>query len=380
MYSALINKRIAQYCNEINIFTEEQNGFCPKRSCEDHVFSLSSVIQNRLNNGKDTFCAFIDLEKAFDWLNRDLLLHKLLSININGNMYFAIKSLLQNTKSKVSLSETVSTSLFDVTCGVRQGDPLSPTLFSLFINDLVDDLEQTGTTLCVGNVNFNTLLYADDMVIIGESELDLQVLLNALNDWCFKWRVKINQQKSKIIHFRKVNSKQTEIDFKLNEVILEKVSSYKYLGIILDDNLKFDLCIKALADSAGRALGATINKFKLLKNVGYETFTKLFRCGVTSVMEYGSSIWGFKKAPEIDMIQNRAMHYFLGVHKYTPIAGMLGDMGWYQQSIGRKLCILRLWNRIIQTEDNRLTKVLFNADYVDAITIGLQKQVVYLQN
>ena len=141
------------------------------------------------------------------------------------------------------------------------------------------------------------------------------------------------------------------------------MSSYKYLGIILDDNLKFDLCIKALADSAGRALGATINKFKLLKNVGYETFTKLFRCGVTSVMEYGSSIWGFKKAPEIDMIQNRAMRYFLGVHKYTPIAGMLGDMGWYQQSIGRKLCILRLWNRIIQMEEDSLTKVLFNADY-----------------
>ena len=220
VYSALINKRIVQYCNEMNIFAEEQNGFRPKRSCEDHVFSLSSVIQNRLNNEKDTFCAFIDLEKAFDWLNRDLLLYKLLSININGNMYFAIKSLLQNTKSKVSLSETVSTSLFDVMCGVRQGDPLSPTLFSLFINDLVDDLKQTGTTLCVGNVNFNTLLYVDDMVIIGETEIDLQLLLNALNDWCFKWRVKINQQKSKIIHFRKLNSKQTEIDFKFNKVIL----------------------------------------------------------------------------------------------------------------------------------------------------------------
>ena len=64
---------------------------------------------------------------------------------------------------------------------------------------------------------------------------------------------------------------------------LEKVHHYKYLGVILDENLKFDVCIKTLADSAGRALGSVINKFKR-----YNSFTKLFNTGVIPILEYGS--------------------------------------------------------------------------------------------
>ena len=139
-YSSLLNDRIVQFCNENNIFPDEQNGFRAKRSCEDHIYSLSSIIKNRINDKKDTFCAFVDLEKAFDWVNCNLLLYRLIGHNIQGKMYNAVKSILSNTKSCVQLESDSNTNWFNNICGVRQGDSLSPTLFSLYVNDLVKTL------------------------------------------------------------------------------------------------------------------------------------------------------------------------------------------------------------------------------------------------
>ena len=73
MFTALINARISRYCEENGLLVDEQNGFRPGRSCQDHIYVLSTIIRNRKANGLDTFCAFVDFQKAFDWVNRDLL-------------------------------------------------------------------------------------------------------------------------------------------------------------------------------------------------------------------------------------------------------------------------------------------------------------------
>ena len=142
-------------------------------------------------------------------------------------------------------------------------------------------------------------------------------------------------------------------------------TKYKYLGITVDGHLKFDSCISVLASAASRALGAIISKFKELKNVGHLTYTKLYDSGVTPILEYSCAVWPCAKANEIDDIQNRAMRYFLGVHKYAPNAGLSGDMGWIKHSYNRYLCAFRFWNRLLNMEDSRLTKQIFNWDYVN---------------
>ena len=86
------------------------------------------------------FCAFIDLEKAFDWVERDLLYLKLLKTGIEGKIYKSIKSLYSGTLSCVRLNGFL-TDWFNCDSGVRQGDNLSPTLFSVFINDLALELK-----------------------------------------------------------------------------------------------------------------------------------------------------------------------------------------------------------------------------------------------
>ena len=78
---------------------DEQNSFRKKRSCSEHIFTVTSLIRNILFAGLDTHAAFIDMEKAFDWVNRKLLFYRLLEFNIDGKLYNAIKTLYTNNIS-----------------------------------------------------------------------------------------------------------------------------------------------------------------------------------------------------------------------------------------------------------------------------------------
>lgn len=88
--------------------------------------------------------------------------------------------------------------------------------------------------------------------------------------------------------------------------------------------------------------------------MGFYTYTKLFNCGVSPILDYGSEIWGYRKFKEIDSIQNKAIRIYLGVHKFAPLAAINGDMGWSDSNIRRKIAMIRLWNRILKMEPNRL--------------------------
>ena len=250
VYSSILNKRISAYCNRSNIIVDEQNGFRPGRSCEEHIFTLTTIIRNQFAKSKPLFTSFIDLKKAFDWVDRDLLMYKLLTYGINGKIYNAIKSLYQHSMSSVRLNEYMS-EWFPVTSGVKQGDNLSPILFCLYINDLALTLKENNIGVNIDGHTICILLYADDIVLLAENEKDLQTLLDITQDWCYKWKMNINVEKSKIMHFRQNKKKQSNVNFSFGDMPLQYCESYKYLGIYLDPHLKFNCCIKTLADSGG---------------------------------------------------------------------------------------------------------------------------------
>ena len=79
------------------MFVDEQNGFRSGRSCEEHIFTLTTIVRNQFAKSKALFTPFIDLKKAFDWVDRDLLMYRLLTYGINGKIYNAVKSMYQNT-------------------------------------------------------------------------------------------------------------------------------------------------------------------------------------------------------------------------------------------------------------------------------------------
>ncbi len=361
MYSSVLNNRVLSFLEENGVLHEEQNGFRRKRSCSDHIFTLSSLVRNKLNEGKNIFAAFVDFRKAFDLVHRDMLLYRMLEYGVDGKMYSAIRSIYKEASCAVRINDTM-TNWFETSQGVKQGDNLSPTCFLTFINPLIGALKSTGLGVNMRDTVISILAYADDLVLLAESENDLQQLLNVLFDWCQKWRLSINIDKTKIMHFRPVEREKTDFDFTIDGVTLDIVCQYKYLGILLEEHLDFSKTAEMLAGAAGRALGGIINKVKANKDLGYKTFTTMVDRCVVPILLYGSSTWGTKYYKCCDDILLRASRFYMGVHRLAAIPGIQGDMGWLDCKSRWKLEIIRQYNRFIYMDDSRLNRIVFLHD------------------
>ncbi len=337
---------------------DEQNGFRRDRSCADR---MTSIIQNKLNDNTDVYVAYVDFRKAFDLVHRDMLLYRLLETGIDGNMYFAIKSIYSKATCAVRINEMV-TDWFATSQGVKQGDNLSPTCFLTFINPLIGLLKESGVGVKVGSSLISVLVYADDLVLLAENENDLQNLLDLLYDWCSKWRLSVNTDKTKVMHFRNKNTERSEFPFNINHAGLEIVSSYKYLGVVLEEHLDYTKTAEILSAAAGRALGAVINRVKFNKDLGYRTYTTLVNSCVVPILLYGSGSWGQKYYKCCDDVLLRASRFYMGVHRLAAIPGIQGDMGWMGCKDRWSIEIIRQYNRFIDMDQTRLNRAVFLYD------------------
>ena len=211
---------------------------------------------------KQTFVAFIDFRKAYDSIDRSLLWLKLEDLGIGGNILNVIKSMYNDVEYCVRLNG-INTEWFKVMNGLKQGCMLSPLLFNLFINNLVETINNLGLGVDIGQEKVSILLYADDLVLIAETETDLQILLDTLSGWCTRNRIMVNEAKSNIVHFRTPSIPRTDFNFSCCGKGLSVAAQYTYLRLLLTEFLDFTAMASAVAKSASRALGLVIYKCKL---------------------------------------------------------------------------------------------------------------------
>ncbi len=228
--------------------------------------------------------------KPFDWVDEDLLFFKLLEYNIDENIYNCIKAMYNHPLPCVKLNSNVA-DWFPTESGVCQSDSLSPTMFAIFINDLASQKKQLNIGTYIENGNICILLFADDIVIQAEDEIKLQILLDFTNEWCKKWRMKINNDMTKVVHFRKCSTKITDVTFQLGEHEVKKVDKYKYLGVYFNEYFDYQTIANTLSGAAGRTLGSVISKFNSFRNVGFKTYSKLYHSGVVPILDYCSGVW-----------------------------------------------------------------------------------------
>ena len=147
------------------------------------------------------FVAFIDFAKAFDTVQHEYLWDKLHFLRISLKMSTIIQSMYSNATSFVSANGDISNT-FPCRTGVRQGCPLSPLLFCLFVNDIVEHLQlHDSGYITFMSIKLRALLFADDLVLFAESSLGLQHSLDLLYQYCQRWALTINVLKSKVMFF-----------------------------------------------------------------------------------------------------------------------------------------------------------------------------------
>jgi hypothetical protein len=166
-------------------------------------------------------------------------------IVLTGHIYENIKAIYQSSYCCVNVNNKL-TNWFDTIAGVKQGDTLSPTMFGIFINDIVDDVKSVNVGIKIDGHNICILLYADDIVLLSETEEGLQKLLDKVDEWSRKWKIKFNGKlnlmpKNQIFYIRQPQVTRTNFNFKLGNTVLPVVPQYKYLGIVINEFIDYNV-------------------------------------------------------------------------------------------------------------------------------------------
>ena len=215
-----------------------------------------------------------------------------------------------------------------------------------------------GIGINLGDEVVSILLYADDLVLLAETETDLQILIDLLQVWCDEKKMRVNLDKTKLVHFRSPPTPKSKIPFQFGNVNIEIANQYTYLGVLLTEHLDYNALTAHVAKSANRALGLVISKYKAFSRLPFST--KLFNSIVWSTISYGAAIWGDRGFNCINAVQNRGERFFMGVGRYTPNAAVNGDIGWDKPIAKQWSSVVNNWIRIKNMHNGRITKKIYN--------------------
>jgi hypothetical protein len=355
IYTSVLNARVTSWCEKYGVLSEEQAGFRPGRSTSDHIFSISEVLKFRRSRGKQTHCAFLDIKKAYDSVHRDALWKRLIDVGIRGKMWRVLKNIYDVVESCVIVGQR-QTEWFTAEAGVRQGCLLSPIMFAIFIEGLARKIKQVKVASILQGVRFNLTLFADDIALLAGSKRDLQKLLDAAFEYSEDWRFKWNCSKSKVMCFGPVKNKSHNQYF-LGLQQMEVVTSFKFLGVDLQQNLSWASTKKRFASKARSRI--PLVKKAMIEELSVQTGEKLWMTMVRPLLEYAVEVWGGGDWVEADRIQNLAGRTLLGLHKNTAVEAIRGDLGWPSMKARRDLKMLKYWGKLLHMDDSRLVKQIY---------------------
>ena len=263
-------------------------------------------------------------------------------------------SVYQNVQSAVLSSVGVS-SFFRCEVGVRQGCILSPILFSIFINDFPQAFQEI-SKISLMSKEINTLLFADDIVLFSESKIGLQKQLNILEKYCDQWSLKVNLEKSKIVVFRNGGPLKNSEKWSFKGQNMMTCTYYNYLGLQFSSAHAWSYNQKIRAERGSRAVYGVKNMLNRLQIKDNGVMFKIFDSKILPILHYGSEIWGFDKAIDIERIHVGFCKSMLKLHRNTPDVAARGELGRVPLQTYRYYNVVNYWLRLLTHNDDRLTK------------------------
>lgn len=306
LFTAILNNRLYIWAEIRSIIPIEQAGFRENMGVMDNVTTLQMTLQNRLRQaGGKVYGLFVDFRRAFDSVSHQLLWQKLLSIGVSYKLIRIIKSLYDRSSLRIRTTEGISTPV-DVSEGVLQGEKLSPLLFNLFLSDIVSFFRDRGAVgVAIDNrSDVCLLLYADDLIILASSSVDLKRKLQILEEYCRLNGLTVNIDKTKVVVFRRGGPLPLRNhDFVLNGSPVEIVPKYTYLGTVFSSSAKGFLASRNAILKARKATGVVLRLTSKLKADSWTSTKKLFCSIVTSTLVYTASIWGLRYLDWLEIAQ-----------------------------------------------------------------------------
>lgn len=305
---------MVRYIETNNILSKYQAGFRSKNSCESALQSVLFNWKSALQEGKMIGVVFLDFKRAFETINRNLLLLKMEKYGFGPTVVKWFSGYLSG-RTQVTKYGNVS-SAKETMYGVPQGTVLGPILFILYINDIVKIINKS-----------RIQLFADDTVIYVMDD-KIETIIETLNDelkkvcqWLDNNSLQLNTDKTKMMIIKNKYCRANctgNVDVKINNVVIQKVKQFKYLGCIVDENLLFTDHCKYITNKIAKKINV-LGRMSWAKLTVYKTIIAphFYFCSTLLFLMNNSDIETLQKK------QNRALRIILGCNRYTKRVDML---------------------------------------------------------
>lgn len=271
-------------CDQLSI-SDRQWGFLPGRSTTGAILLATQEWHSHLEKGSEIQAVFFDLQKAFDSVPHKLLIEKLTQIGVHKHTVAWVCSYLHNRYQIVGV-EGAKSQAYNVISGVPQGSVLGPLLFIVYIDGL-DSVHLSGGSLS---------MFADDLLLYKpihsvQDYSNLQVDVNSLANWLADHKLTLNTKKCKtLLISRKRKSLVSSLPpISIHNRALDKVQSYRYLGVLITSDLSWSDHISSICAKARKNLGLIYRKF--YQDATPSTLKVLYIAFVRTQLEYAVPVW-----------------------------------------------------------------------------------------
>ena len=392
LFSFILLKRLVDFMDLKEILSPEQIGFMKGKCTSDHIFFLQTVVEKVVKkNKKKLYAVFIDFKKAYDTVNREFLTKKLKSLGINGTFMRNIEAMYGKTEYCLKLKGG-HTPAIKSNLGLKQGCPLSPILFNLYIDDIKYIFDEHCDPISIQNTKVNHFLYADDLVILSDSKIGLQTCINKVSNFAKAKHLTISVKKSKTMVFN-IAGKFIRDTFTLDNETLEPVQSFCYLGVDIKCSGTVKHAANVLNDKGNKALRPLLCAIARF-NIPAKTSIKLFHTYISPILLYNTEnlssfteneirkydndfIYSKTTTSKIDITHRKLLKFIIGVSKTSPSLAIYGDTGDIPISLKRYRLTLNFWHRVTNLPNSSLVKkaLLENIDLRTNWIITIEKLI-----
>lgn len=287
IFERAIHNQITEHLESHKLLHPSQYGFRKHYSTELAGVHLVDSIVKKLNDRYKSVGIFMDLSKAFDTLDHTILVSKLSYFGFSLDACNLIKNYLYNRWQYVDLEGHASKSKL-LSTGVPQGSILGPLLFVMYMNDITNSTESLQPTL-----------YADDTTLLFSPGRNvhpanltrfLNYALSSVSNWFRANRLSLNVEKTKFMIFHKKNSTPLNIELKIDDLVIERVRTFKFLGLMLNENLDWDDHYCMVKSRVSKSIGI-LHRLKHI--LPFSILLTLYHALVMSHLNFHILVWGF---------------------------------------------------------------------------------------
>ena len=369
VYGRVLIERVVESTDEA--IGEEQCGFRRGRGCSDQIFAVRQICERMLGKNREVFWAFMDLEKAYDRVDREALWQVLGIYGVGGCVLKGIQSFYVGSTACVRVGSDTSES-FEVTVGLRQGCVMSPWLFNVYMDGVVREVKMRTLGRGLGMKEQNghewevsQLLFADDTALVAGTEEKLQRLVDEFGVVCKRRKLKVNVGKSKVMVCSR-DRQRVQLRVRLNGELLEEVESFKYLGSVISKDAGVSMDVRQRVNEGAAAYGAMKSIWRV-KEVGMNAKRTLYESVIVPTVIYGGESWGLtvKERRRLDVMEMNCLRSMCGVTRRDRVRNEE-----VRRRVGVKRSLseraeersLSWFGHLERMSDERLTKRVYDSD------------------